>query len=169
MKAMDEKLLMSLGLSQNLARTYRVLALRKELKPSQLMKLTGESRTNCYALLDKLVEMGLASKQDVNKKFVYYPSSPLALKKNARCSTRGNRNTTSKSRYQNATNAYRLSQWWWAAKSYLFLRVKTSWQECTLSRWKKAAAMCIFSNPKYGTSALESDWNAHRGRFLPSA
>ncbi len=78
---MDEKLLISIGISQNVARAYRILVIRKSLRPSQLMKLNGESRTNCYALLDKLVEMGLASKHDVNKKFVYYPSSPLALKK----------------------------------------------------------------------------------------
>lgn len=78
---MDEKLLMSLGLSQNIARAYRILALRKSLRPGELMKLTSESRTNCYALLDKLVELELASKQDVNKKYIYYPASPLALKK----------------------------------------------------------------------------------------
>lgn len=77
---MDEKLLISLGLSQNQARTYRALIMRKSLRPSQLSKLTGESRTNSYALLDRLVELGLATKSDENKKFVYYPVSPSALK-----------------------------------------------------------------------------------------
>lgn len=78
---MNEKLLISLGLPQNLAHTYRILVMRKSLRPSELMKLSGESRTNCYALLDKLVNAGLAYKQDVNKKYTYYPASPLALKK----------------------------------------------------------------------------------------
>jgi predicted transcriptional regulator len=77
---MDEKLLTSLGLSQNQARTYRALALKKSLRPSQLAKLIGESRTNCYALLDRLVDLGLATKSDENKKFTYYPASPTALK-----------------------------------------------------------------------------------------
>lgn len=44
------------------------------------MKLTGESRTNCYAILDKLVELELATKQDVEKKYTYFPASPLALR-----------------------------------------------------------------------------------------
>jgi len=77
---MDEKLLIQFGLSQNQARTYRALILRKSLRPTELSKLIGESRTNCYALLDKLVELGLANKTDDNKKFTYFPSSPLALK-----------------------------------------------------------------------------------------
>lgn len=72
--------MMSLGLTQNLARTYRALVLKKSLRPAQLTKLIGESRTNCYALLDRLVELGLATKRDENKKFTYYPASPLALK-----------------------------------------------------------------------------------------
>ncbi len=77
---MDEKLLLSLGLSQNQARAYRALVLKKSLRPSQLVKFIGESRTNCYSLLDKLVTLGLATKQDVNKKFTYFPTSPLSLK-----------------------------------------------------------------------------------------
>lgn len=77
---MDEKLLMSLGLPQNQARSYRALVLKKSLRPSQLAKLISESRSNCYALLDRLVELGLATKNDENKKFTYYPASPQALK-----------------------------------------------------------------------------------------
>ena len=77
---MNEKFLMSFGLSQNQARTYRALILKKSLRPAQLAKLIGESRSNCYALLDKLVAVGLATKSDENKKFTYYPTSPKALK-----------------------------------------------------------------------------------------
>ncbi len=77
---MDESTLISCGLSQNQARTYRALVMRKSLKPSQLAKLTGESRTNSYAILDRLVQLGLATKADEAKKFAYYPTSPLNLK-----------------------------------------------------------------------------------------
>jgi predicted transcriptional regulator len=77
---MNEKLLMSFGLSQNQARTYRALVLKKSLRPSQLMKLIGKSRSNCYAILDRLVAFGLATKSDENKKFIYYPVSPQVLK-----------------------------------------------------------------------------------------
>lgn len=77
---MNEQWLISYGLSQKQARTYRALVTLKRAKPLAVMKLTGESRTNTYTLLDKLVEMGLAIKQDEDKKYVYYPTSPLALK-----------------------------------------------------------------------------------------
>lgn len=77
---MNEKLLMSFGLSQNQARAYRALVFKKSLRPSQLTKLISESRSNCYALLDRLVELGLATKTDENKKFTYYPTSPVSLK-----------------------------------------------------------------------------------------
>jgi len=77
---MDEKFLVSLGLSQNQAQTYRALVIKKSLRPSQLVKLIGENRTNCYALLDRLVELGLATKIDERKKFTYYPASPMMFK-----------------------------------------------------------------------------------------
>ena len=77
---MDDKTLISIGLSQNQARSYRALVIRKSLKPSELSRLIGESRTNSYAILDKLTDMNLATKIDENKKFTYYPASPLALK-----------------------------------------------------------------------------------------
>jgi sugar-specific transcriptional regulator TrmB len=77
---MNEELLMSCGLSQNQARAYRALVFKKSLRPVQLAKLIGESRSNCYSLLDKLVALGLATKTDENKKFTYYPASPQALR-----------------------------------------------------------------------------------------
>lgn len=77
---MDEKLLISFGLSQKQARAYRALIVRKSLRPHQLAKLTGENRTNCYAILDRLVQLGLATKSDENKKYTYFPTSPVALR-----------------------------------------------------------------------------------------
>lgn len=76
---MDEKLLCQIGLSQQQARTYRALVLKKGSRPSQIAKLIGESRSNTYALLDKLVEIGIAYREDVNKKLTYFPESPKKL------------------------------------------------------------------------------------------
>jgi predicted transcriptional regulator len=78
---MNEKLLCQLGLSKNQAHTYRLLVERGSLRPVQLAKISHESRANCYALLDKLVELGLAQKTDENKKLTYYPESPAMLEK----------------------------------------------------------------------------------------
>lgn len=76
---MDEKVLCQIGLTPNQARTYRVLLLKQALQPPQLQKVIGESRANCYAILDKLVSMGLATREDENKKLIYRPLSPLLL------------------------------------------------------------------------------------------
>lgn len=78
---MDEKLLCQIGLSANQAHVYRLLVERKALRPSQLVKITRESRANCYALLDKLVDIGLARRIDVDKKLTYFPESPVVLEK----------------------------------------------------------------------------------------
>lgn len=78
---MDEKLLCQIGLTTNQAHVYRLLVERKSLRPSQLVKMTHESRANCYALLDKLVDMGLARRIDVDKKLTYFPESPVVLEK----------------------------------------------------------------------------------------
>jgi sugar-specific transcriptional regulator TrmB len=76
---MDDKFLCQLGFSENQARAYRALITKKGLKPGQLAKLIGESRANCYAILNKLVELGIARKVDENNKLTYYPESPLAI------------------------------------------------------------------------------------------
>lgn len=77
---MDEQLLISFGIPQNVAHAYRLLVVRKSLRPAQYAKISGESRTNSYAILDRLTELGLATKTDEQKKFTYYPESPTALK-----------------------------------------------------------------------------------------
>jgi DNA-binding transcriptional regulator GbsR (MarR family) len=78
---MDEKLLQQIGLPSNLAHIYRLLVERTALRPSQLAKITHESRANCYALLDKLAALGLAKKIDVDKKLTYFAESPVMLEK----------------------------------------------------------------------------------------
>lgn len=76
---MDDKLLVEIGFNENDAKAYRFLLLRGSLRPTQLQKLSGESRANCYAILDRLVDAGLAIKADENKKLVYYVQSPQVL------------------------------------------------------------------------------------------
>jgi predicted transcriptional regulator len=78
---MDEKLLCQFGLSKNQAHTYRLLVDRKSLRPSQLAKITDESRANCYVILDKLVELGLAKRVDVDRKLTYFPENPIVFEK----------------------------------------------------------------------------------------
>lgn len=78
---MDEKLLCQIGLTENQARVYRLLIERKSLRPNQLAKITNETRPNCYALLDKLVGLGLARRTDVDLKLTYFPESPVILEK----------------------------------------------------------------------------------------
>lgn len=76
---MDTSFLCQLGFSENQANAYRALVLKKCLRPNQLAKLIGESRANCYAILNKLVEQGLARKVDENNKLTYYPESPSMI------------------------------------------------------------------------------------------
>lgn len=78
---MEEKQLQELGLSPSQAKAYRLLVLEGKLTPADLMTRTGESRTNAYMVLDRLVELGLAIKDEVSKKLVYRSNSPVGLAK----------------------------------------------------------------------------------------
>lgn len=80
-KRMNEAQLQKLGLSASQAKAYILLVNEGSLSPAQLMKMTGESRTNAYMVLDKLVTWELAYKDEVSKKLVYRASSPLGLQK----------------------------------------------------------------------------------------
>ncbi len=78
---MTEEHLQQLGLSLSQAKAYLLLVTEGKLTPAQLMNKTGESRTNAYMVLDKLVDLGLALKDEQNKKLVYRASSPIGLQK----------------------------------------------------------------------------------------
>ncbi len=78
---MTEQQLHELGLSPSQAKAYILLVLTGKLAPADLMSKTGESRTNAYMVLDRLVDLGLAFKDEVNKKLVYRASSPAGLQK----------------------------------------------------------------------------------------
>ena len=78
---MTEEQLQQLGLSPSQAKAYLLLVLEGKLTPAMLMKKTAESRTNAYMVLDKLVDLGLALKDEQDKKLVYRASSPIGLQK----------------------------------------------------------------------------------------
>ncbi len=78
---MTEEQLHELGLSPSQAKAYLLLVQEGKLTPAQLMAKTGESRTNAYMVLDRLAELGLAIKDEVQKKLVFRAGSPIALQK----------------------------------------------------------------------------------------
>lgn len=78
---MDIKTLINFGLNKTQAKAYLALVRNGTLTPPALATITGETRTNAYTVLDKLVEFGLAKKADKNKKLVYSVENPVALEK----------------------------------------------------------------------------------------
>lgn len=78
---MNPQLLQSLGLSPSQAITYLKLVERGEVTPPEVAKLTGESRTNAYMILQKLEEYGLVEKVEDAKKLKYQPLNPVALER----------------------------------------------------------------------------------------
>lgn len=78
---MNENLLINLGLNPTQAKAYLALVRHGSLTPPELAKRTGETRTNAYTILDKLVELGLAKKEDYKKKLRYRVENPVALEK----------------------------------------------------------------------------------------
>lgn len=81
---MNVETLMQLGLTKPQAKAYILLIKEGKLSPPVLASKIGESRTNAYKILDKLVEIQLAKKTEENKKFVYRPENPVALENLAR-------------------------------------------------------------------------------------
>lgn len=76
---MTEELLTSLGLNKTQAKAYLALVRHGTLTPPELAKKTGETRTNAYTVLDRLVELGLAKKTEVHNKLTYRVENPVAL------------------------------------------------------------------------------------------
>jgi len=76
---MDSKQLITIGLTPLQADAYIALLEEGKVKPAELANKLQTTRTNTYKVLDKLVELKLASKIEERKKFVYRPANPLAL------------------------------------------------------------------------------------------
>lgn len=76
---MNVQILEDIGLTKVQATAYICLVDNGTLTAPALATRIGESRTNGYKVLDKLVELGLATKQEHNKKYTYAATSPTAL------------------------------------------------------------------------------------------
>lgn len=76
---MDVQLLEDIGLSKVQATAYKSLIEHGSSTAPQVASYTGESRTNAYKILDKLCELGLATREDVAKKQHYTALSPASL------------------------------------------------------------------------------------------
>lgn len=76
---MNPQLLQNLGLSKSQAITYLRLVENGELSPPQVAKLTGESRSNAYMILQRLEDLDLIEKKADAKKLTYLPLNPVAL------------------------------------------------------------------------------------------
>src|ERR1700744_1123895 len=76
---MDVQLLEDIGLTSAQATAYKALVEQGPFAAPALATLIGESRTNGYKVLDKLVELGLATKQPNGGKVRYAATSPTAI------------------------------------------------------------------------------------------
>jgi predicted transcriptional regulator len=76
---MDVKSLTATGLTKPQAEAYALLIELGEVKPAVAATKLKITRTNAYKVLDKLVELGLATKQEEGKTLAYTAANPIAL------------------------------------------------------------------------------------------
>lgn len=74
-----QELLINAGLTEAQAAAYLFLLEHGESAPPALTANLKITRSNAYKVLDSLDELGLASKHEVRKKFVYRAADPTAL------------------------------------------------------------------------------------------
>jgi sugar-specific transcriptional regulator TrmB len=78
---MDIHTLEDVGLTNPQARAYLSLVEDGGTNAPIIATRIGESRTNAYKVLDKLCELGLATKDQQGKRVRYFPASPTALER----------------------------------------------------------------------------------------
>ena len=78
-EAMDITIIKKAGLSESQAKCYLALIQTGSQTPTELAKITGENRTNTYAVLNKLVELNLVLKDETNKKISFSAAHPSNL------------------------------------------------------------------------------------------
>lgn len=76
---MNQSILTNIGLTPDQAETYEFLLKSGSLTPLQLMELSGENRSNAYMALAKLEELGLAVRDETEKRLTYVPINPAKL------------------------------------------------------------------------------------------
>jgi len=67
------------GLTETQAKAYLMLVKDGAMGATEIAERLGEARTNGYMIADKLVSVGLATKSDVKKKYIYTAVHPTAL------------------------------------------------------------------------------------------
>lgn len=76
---MNTTILVEAGLTEAEAIAYTFLVQNSPIAPPRLSELINESRTNTYKLLESLEELGLAQKDESDKKIKYWAKNPNAL------------------------------------------------------------------------------------------
>lgn len=71
--------LIATGLNKTQAEAYLLLLTHGSAAPPLLSQKLKITRSNAYKVLDQLTDLGLVRREEVKKKFVYYPDNPLAL------------------------------------------------------------------------------------------
>lgn len=77
---MDTAILRKAGLTESQAKGYLALIEHGALSPADLADRIGETRTNGYAIADKLVALGLATKKDDTSKTAYAAENPTKIR-----------------------------------------------------------------------------------------
>lgn len=78
---MNIELLTQIGLTKSQAKAYIALIKFGSLTAPGIAEKIGETRTNSYMVLDRLVDMGLIEKDESGKKLLYRPTNPTALER----------------------------------------------------------------------------------------
>lgn len=81
---MDVATLTSIGLNETQAQAYIALVKGGSFTPPQAAVKLQLKRTNAYAVLEQLEDLGLATKKDIKKKITYTVANPIALERLAR-------------------------------------------------------------------------------------
>lgn len=81
---MNKSILVEAGLTEAEANTYTFLVENSPIAPPRLAELIKESRTNTYKLLESLEELGLAQKDESDKKIKYWAKNPSVLLENVK-------------------------------------------------------------------------------------
>jgi sugar-specific transcriptional regulator TrmB len=76
---MNTAILVEAGLTEAEASAYVFLVQNNPIAPPRLAELINESRTNTYKLLESLEDLGLAQKDESEKKIKYWAKNPNAL------------------------------------------------------------------------------------------
>jgi DNA-binding MarR family transcriptional regulator len=79
MTYMDIDKLIEAGLNDQQAKAYALLIEAGGITPPEAAKKLQLTRSNAYKTLDRLVEMRLAERKDIDKKLTYLPTSPTVF------------------------------------------------------------------------------------------